>query len=426
MPEDFRVPELGENVKSARVAKVLVARGAPVRRDQTVVELEVDKAVLEVPSDVDGIVATVPIKIGDDVQVGQTLFTISVTRTAPQAPATPLSERPAPADHENTAGASPALTGPPAGAPQQTMGAERQPVPAAPSVRRLAREIGVDIRAVTGTGPRGRINLDDLKAYARSRSGVTPRPPAGGGTVGQALPDLAAWGPTERQPMTTLRRLTAERMSHAWSVIPHVTQFGKADITDVEHFRDRYSEAAEHAGARLTLMAVVIKAVAGALECFPNFNASVDPQRSEIVLRKYCHIGVAMDTPRGLVVPVLRDADRKTILDIATELSRLTVRARDGKLAPDDLRGGCFTLTNAGALGGDLFTPIINWPEAAILGMARSRTEAVHREGAFIPRLMLPLALSYDHRLIDGADGVRFMRWMIEALETPVRLRWEG
>jgi len=455
MSQEFKVPELGEHVESATVAKVLISRGGMVKREQAVLELETDKAVLELPADLDGTVDEILVKEGDEVKVGQKLFTV----LADAGPATandisvadggkesggrekdePMKKGVGATENrmaEQTGGdrtpetkqtgAEPAVAA--IIANQETKAARCvEPIPAAPSVRRFAREAGVDIRDVAGTGPDGRISIEDVKTHTRRQA-------AEGRAAGAAeqsfperpLPDFSQWGATEREPMTKVRRLTAERISHSWSVIPHVTQFGKADVTEVERLRQQYKSDAERVGGRLSLIAILIKAVAGALKVFPRFNASVDTERNEIVMRKYCNIGIAMDTARGLVVPVIRDVERKNAIELSIDLRRITDKARAGKLDVADMRGGCFTISNAGAMGGDLFTPIVNWPEVAILGMARTRTEAVHRDGAFVPRLLLPLCLSYDHRILDGADGVRFMRWLIEVLEDPVKLLWQG
>lgn len=445
MGKEFKVPELGEGVASATVAKLLVAKGDTIRPEQSVVELETDKAVLEVPSDTEGTVDELLVKEGDEVKVGQSLFTLDsagddnrdsdsvspadtpaedaepaaetgASETEPSPPShaqRPVKQRPKKAPAAQAAASTPAKTEP-----------TSPVVPAAPSVRRFAREIGIDIAVVAGSGPTGRISIEDVKAHARAQAaGSRPAAPL---DAPLALPDFAAWGPVEREPMTRVRRVTAERMSRAWSLIPHVTQFGQADVTEMERLRQQYKQDAEKAGGRLTLMVILIKTVAGALKAFPRFNAALDLDSHELVFRKYYHVGVAMDTDRGLLVPVIRDVDRKNVIELSVELARITDKAREGKLSVDDLRGGCFTISNAGALGGDVFTPIVNWPEAAILGMARTRTEAVYRDGVLAPRPMLPLALSYDHRIIDGADGVRFMQWIVEALEEPVKLLWEG
>jgi pyruvate dehydrogenase E2 component (dihydrolipoamide acetyltransferase) len=284
-------------------------------------------------------------------------------------------------------------------------------------VRKLARELGVDIRSVTGSGPAGRISADDVQAYVRNAM-------AGGGsgaTVAAAIqvPDFSRWGEVERRPMSNIRRKTAEHLGHAWSAIPHVTQHDKADITALEGLRKQFSPQAEKAGGKLTMTAIALKIVASALERFPQFNSSIDVARNEIVYKKSIHVGVAVDTERGLLVPVVRDVDRKGVLELAVELAKASEKARGGKLSLDDMQGGGFTITNLGGIGGTSFTPIVNWPEVAILGISRGAREPIYVGDALQPRLMLPLSLSYDHRVIDGADAVRFLRWVAEAFEEP-------
>ncbi|MGE3176806.1 MAG: 2-oxo acid dehydrogenase subunit E2, partial [Vicinamibacterales bacterium] len=301
--------------------------------------------------------------------------------------------------------------------------------PAAPSVRRLARELGVDINAVPGSGPEGRISIDDVKAHAKrlltepSRSG----PPAAAAPAGEPLPDFSRWGEVERQPLSGIRRKTAVHLSAAWQA-PHVTQHDSADITMLEETRKRYAKAAEGAGAPLTVTAIAVKVVAAALKRFPQFNASIDLANDALVLKKYVHVGVAVDTERGLLVPVLRDADRKNIQEIAQDLVQLSEKARSRKLTLEEMQGGSMTISNLGGIGGTAFTPIVNVPEVAILGMSRARYEPVYDKtsGQFAPRLMLPLSLSYDHRVIDGADGIRFLRWVVEAFEQPFTLLLQG
>jgi pyruvate dehydrogenase E2 component (dihydrolipoamide acetyltransferase) len=297
--------------------------------------------------------------------------------------------------------------------------------PAAPSVRRLARELGVEIALVTGSGPEGRISIEDVQLYVKN---ALANIQAGGGAparVETPLPDFSKWGEVERKPMSNIRRKTAEHLGHAWSVIPHVTQHDRADITAVEGLRKRYAPQAEKAGGKLTMTAIALKIVAGALQRFPQFNSSIDIGRNEIIYKKSIHVGVAADTPRGLLVPVIRDVDRKGIFDLSKELAQASEKARGGKLGLDDMQGAGFTITNLGGIGGTSFTPIVNWPEVAILGVSRGTWEPVWRpasvedEGTFEPRLMLPLSLSYDHRVIDGADAARFLRWVCEAFEQP-------
>jgi pyruvate dehydrogenase E2 component (dihydrolipoamide acetyltransferase) len=296
-------------------------------------------------------------------------------------------------------------------------------VPAAPSTRRYARELGLEVAQVPGSGPGGRISVTDVKAHARNIiSGAAP----GGSARAMALPDFSKWGDVERQPMRAIRRKTAERMATAWSTVPHVTQGDKADITDLEALRQKYAKRVEAAGGKLTITAITLKVVASALKVFPQFNASIDVAGEEVVLKKYVHVGVAVDTEAGLLVPVIRDVDQKNIVQISTELQAAAEKAKARKLSLDEMEGGSFTISNLGGIGGTYFTPIVNVPEVAILGMSRSVMEPVWKDGAFVPRLMMPLSLSYDHRLIDGADAIRFVRWVAEALEQPFVMSLQG
>jgi len=294
--------------------------------------------------------------------------------------------------------------------------------PAAPSVRRMARELGVDIDQVAGTNPAGRISVEDVKAHAKRL--IETR--AAGAPAVTALPDFSRWGDIERQPMRAVRRKTAEHLTAAWTTIPHVTQFDAADITALDEFRKKYAKRVEEAGGNLTVTSIAVKVIAAAMKVFPQFNASIDMAAGEIVFKKYVHIGIAVDTDRGLLVPVVRDADRKNITQLSVEIAQLSEKARTRKIALDEMQGGCFSISNLGGMGGTNFTPIVNAPEVAILGIARGRMEPVFKDGAFIPRMMLPLALSYDHRLIDGADGIRFLRWVVDALEQPFLLALQG
>jgi pyruvate dehydrogenase E2 component (dihydrolipoamide acetyltransferase) len=291
--------------------------------------------------------------------------------------------------------------------------------PAAPSVRRLARELGVEIRRVTPTGPGGRISVDDVQAFVRAAMGGGGAAPAG--VPGAApLPDFSKWGEVERKPMSNIRRKTSEHLSRAWVTIPHVTQHDKADITALEALRKQFGPRAEQAGGKLTMTAIALKVLATAIGRHPQFNSSVDTARNEIVYKKSVHIGVAVDTERGLLVPVIRDVDRKGIIELSVELQKLSEKARAGKLSLDEMQGAGMTITNLGGIGGTAFTPIVNWPEVAILGISRGAQEPFWNGHAFEPRLMLPLSLSYDHRVIDGADAARFLRWVAEAFEQPL------
>jgi pyruvate dehydrogenase E2 component (dihydrolipoamide acetyltransferase) len=308
------------------------------------------------------------------------------------------------------------------------------PAPASPAVRRLAREIGVDVHQVEGTGPGGRISQDDVKEYARrvlSSVGAA----AAGGAVARAsrpMPDFQKWGEVERQAWSNIRRSTSEHLSHAWNAIPHVTQFDKADITALDALRKQYRDQVAKAGGNLTVTAMLVRVLATAVKAFPQFNASLDTERGEIVYKKYVNVGVAVDTDRGLLVPVIRNADQKNITQIAVELQQLAEKARNRKLTLEDMSGGGITISNLGGIGGTYFTPIVNWPEVAILGVSRAVVEPVWRpstgaqDGRFEPRQLLPLSLSYDHRVIDGADASRFVRWVVEAIEQPFLLSLIG
>ena len=450
---EFKLPELGENISQGDLVRLMIAPGTKVSEGQPVMELETDKAVIEVPSSVSGVVKEIKVKEGEKIKVGQVIFTLEGGAAA-QGPARP---RTAPVEHvSGQSGARLAFQAairaegkteeqalppdqPHAAVPAFSMPAQlgkvagtehRQAVPAAPHVRRLAREVGVDIYEVKGSGPGGRISEDDVKAYAKSllsaaASAVQATPRAGHFAQPQ-LPDFGKWGKIERVSMRGVRRKTAEHLAEAWNTIPHVTQHDRADITELEQLRAKFAPKAEEAGGKMTVTAIALKVCAAALKVFPQFNASIDIDKEEIVYKQYINIGVAADTDRGLLVPVIRDVDKKNIVELAVELSGLSKKARDKKLAPSDMEGGTFTITNLGGIGGVGFTPIVNYPEVAILGLSRSRMEPEWINGKFEPRLILPLSLSYDHRLIDGADAARFLRWIAEAFEQPFLLSVQG
>ena len=500
---EFKLPELGENIAAGDVMRVLVKPGDTVANEQAVLELETDKATIEVPSSVAGTVKDVKVKAGEKVKVGQTIFTVDEggtkdtkeakdTKEQTKEPAADKPkaqpegaaeeggmsqqakpERPADegtpersADREEAAqdrqGSKPGVAEPPRAQrsaprlpedeieeqPRQKRGevvdisrgpraaqqgaassdaasaSERQradlPAPAAaPSVRRIARELGVDIRQVNGTGAGGRISAEDVQSYVRNAlSGGGAGAPAGV-PASQPMPDFSKWGTVERKPVSNIRRKTAEHLGHAWNVIPHVTQHDKADITALEELRKKYSPMAEKAGGKMTVTAIALKVLAGAIQKFPQFASSLDQAKGELVYKKYAHIGVAVDTDRGLLVAVIRDVDRKGVVELSAELAKVSEKARAGKLTLDEMSGGVITISNLGGIGGHAFTPIVNWPEVAILGISRGGYEPVWDGHEFKPRLMLPLSLSYDHRVIDGADAARFLRWVAEAFEQP-------
>ena len=408
MATEFKLPDLGEGVEAGDVVGVLVAEGDTVEIDQGVVELETDKALVEVPSSIAGTVTKIHISAGDRVPVGSLL--ISVEEGEQQVSAEPEAEAPAPKEEPASTAKAPAPT--PSRPPAPTSNGD--PIPAAPSTRRLARELGVDLTQVAGSGPGGRISQDDVKAAVRDRQtgGIAPTAPV-------ELPDFSRWGNIERQPLSKVRQIIAKNMSQAWQQVAHVTQFDRADVTDLEAFRQRNKEKTEASGAKLTPTVLALKAIITALKTFPQFNASLDAGANEIILKHYYNLGIAVDTERGLLVPVIKDVDRKDILELALELGDISNRARTNKIGLDELQGGTFTVTNLGSLGVGEFTPIVNHPEVAIMGLGRAREEATVREGRIEPRLIMPLALSYDHRVIDGADGARFMRKIVDALENP-------
>ena len=466
---DFAIPNLGEGVEKADVARVMVHVGEIVAIDQSVLELETDKATVEVPSTVAGKVLTVNVKAGDKVKSGQVVFTVEAAAAAPAPPAAAASTKPesaaatkptgeAPTTPEGAApttpageaatkpeGAAPTTPGkvvdissarPAAAAvaPKPNTGAGElelaTPVPAAPSVRRYARELGVDITTVEGTGPGGRIGNADVKRHVRGVLLSSTGSAGSRGSAGSAgsarpsasLPDFTKWGAVETRPMSNIRRKTAEHLSEAWATVPHVTQNDKADVTALEQFRKAYGKKVEEAGGKLTVTAILIKIVAMAIDRFPQFASSVDMANSALIFKQYRHIGVAVDTPNGLLVPVIRDVDKKTITQIAVELGVLSGKAREKKLSLDDMSGGVFSISNLGGIGGTSFSPIVNAPEVAILGVSRGALEPVWQGTGFTPREMLPLSLSYDHRVIDGADAARFLRFICETVEQPLSL----
>ncbi len=425
---EFKLPELGENITQAVITNVLVNPGSKIEEGTGVLEIETDKATVEVPSDISGIVKDVFVKAGDTVQIGQPLFTIDpagaaeVSESASVNTDTPVvqAKETLPQQFKEEP-----VTRKEARNTLRRSEINVKAVPASPSVRRFAREIGIDIVQVRGTGPGGRISETDVKLYAKNINEQLSKSQSVSGIPvisGIQLPDFSKWGEVEKIPMNNIRKKTAEHLSAAWNSVPHVTQFDKADITDLENFRKQYSKLAEKSGAKLTVTAMLIKVASAALKKFPQFNSSVDMERSEIITKKYYNIGIAVDTDRGLIVPVLKDADKKSIIDIAVELQQISERARTRKTSIEEMQGGNFTISNLGGIGGTAFTPIVNSPEVAILGVSRSAYEPVYIDGEFVPRLMLPLSLSYDHRIIDGADGARFLRWIISALEQPMLL----
>jgi len=421
---EFKVPDLGENIESADVINVLVKKGDTISKDQGVIEIETDKATVEVPSSVEGKIVEVNVKTGDKVKVGDVLIKVESTSATPVTKKEEVKVKEEPSKKpvqkvESPKGELPELK---PGERDDQPPILRGSAPAAPSVRRIARELGVDINKVPGSGEDGRISMDDVKAYVKKiMTGKSET--VGLGIQREALPDFSKYGKIERVAMSKIREKTATHLSYAWAVTPHVTQFDKTDITEFEKDRKELSKKVEEHGAKLTVTGILIKIIAEGLKKFPQFNSSIDMEKKEVIYKKYINIGLAVDTEYGLLVPVIKNADQKNLIDISVELNTLAEKARNKKLSLDEMQGGCFTITNLGGIGGTYFTPIVNSPEVAILGVSRGNYEPVYnKEGKFEPRLMLPLSLSYDHRIIDGADAIRFLRWVCEALEEPLKI----
>jgi pyruvate dehydrogenase E2 component (dihydrolipoamide acetyltransferase) len=424
----INLPELGEGVDSVDVVEVLVSVGEIIEEDQGLIEVETEKASVEVPSTAAGTITSIHVNTGDVLSENAPIVTLEAAEgqpdTAPPKPASAPESASEPAE-EKVEEAPVAVSAPPQ-APHRAVTPPEgmKTIPASPTVRRFAREIGANLSAVSGTGPGGRISIEDVKAHANRLLSQPPMGPASHATA--ELPDLARFGPVRREPMSKVRRLTAENLTRAWLTAPQVTNHEIADITDLEKFRKAYKERVATAGGKLTMTAILVKIVASALKHHSTLNAAVDMVNHEIVFRESINIGVAVDTERGLLVPVIRDADGKDLVEIAVELDDLARRAREKKLMPDQMQGGTFSISNLGGIGGTGFSPIVNWPEVAILGVSRARIEPEWHEDAFRPRLMMPLSLSYDHRLVDGADAARFLAGLKDALEQPLLLALNG
>ena len=445
MATEFKLPELGEGVSAGTVATLLVAVGDTVAANTSIIEIETDKAVAEIPIPFGGKVTEIRVKVGDSVSVGQVILVAEASDAAAPAPAAAAPEpakAPAPAPAAKAAAPAPApaaKASAPAAAPAKATGGR---VLASPSVRKLARNLGVQLQDVPTSDPSGRVTAQDVEAFA-SNSGATPPAPsheaapasAPGTTpvpVHVGVPAVTGtmdddrWGKVVRDGMSGVRKKTAAHMTHCWTTIPHVTHFDKADITALEQIRKQYAPGIKAEGGSLTVTVFLMKVITEALRRFPKFNASIDMESEEVILKQYYNIGIAVETPAGLMVPGIRDVDKKSLQELAQELPLIAKKARDRKLTLDDMSGTTFTISNLGGLGGTGFTPIINSPEVAILGVSRSAVEGVFQNGQLAARTMLPLSLSYDHRLIDGADAARFMRWVAEALENPWKLILEA
>jgi pyruvate dehydrogenase E2 component (dihydrolipoamide acetyltransferase) len=437
MAREFKLPDLGEGVHEGEIINVLVSEGDQVEEDQPILEVETDKAAVEIPSPYAGTVTKIHAKEGDLVHVGDVLFTFSEVEGAEEPEGEPKPE-PEPEEKAEVEKPSKQESKPRA----EPVERDKGPVAASPATRRLARELDVDLRRVPGSGPGGRVTSEDVRAFAERGEEVTEEaaaPPEERPALAERvspvrpsavpvpdLPDFSYWGEVERVPLRSVRRSTARHMALAWSQIPHVSHQDVADVTELEAFRQQYKDEIAKQGGSLTLTVFVMKAVIAALKAHPRFNASLDAESQEIILKKYYHIGVAVDTDRGLLVPVVRDVDRKSITELSVELKDLVMRARDGEATLEEMQGGTFTITNPGPLGGTAFAPIVNYPEVAILGIAQARwqpvVQGVGEEAKIAPRLLLPLVLAFDHRVADGADAARFTTLVMDILQDPDKL----
>ncbi len=451
---DITLPELGEGIEEATIINIFVSPGDSIKKEQSVIEIETDKAALELPSPFDGTISDILVSEGDVIKIGDLIAKVAEGGAAPkEKPAKKETKKEDKKDEEEVVKVAVEEAKEKAAEeveekvdkPAETKAPEKKEetdnvvsivkdekkvsAPASPSTRKLARELGIDINSVSGTEPGGRISADDVIKFAKNlianndttaethRGKYQPNLPA--------LPDFTRWGEIERAKMGTVRRLTAKNLTMAWT-IPHVTQHDKADITELDQLRKANKQKAKDAGGSLTITPILIRIVASALKVFPEFNASIDMENSEIIYKKFVNIGFAVDTDRGLFVPNIQNADMKNIIDIAVELSDISERTRNKKITPDELKGSTFTVSNLGGIGGTYFSPIIYYPDVAILGVSKSTIEPVYVDGNFEPRLMMPLSLSYDHRIIDGAAAARFLTWLVKALEEPFKILFEG
>ncbi len=418
MIKSFRLPDLGEGVHEAEILAIPLRTGQRVKEGDTILEVETDKAAVEIPSPWSGTVVEIKVGVGDTVKVGDILITFEVSAEAE------VTVQPALPEKEDRT------------EPPEQAGGRKRPVPAAPSTRRLAGELGVDLHQVHPTGANGLVTAADVRSFAENRSSqdvttMQARQDEDGKSKkeagGEELPDFSRWGEIEKLPFRSIRRATANRMTTSWSRIPHVNCQDVADITRLEEFRQRHKEEIEAVGGRLTMTVFALKAVAGALKSYPQFNASLDLDEGQIIIKKYYHIGVAVDTEHGLMVPVIRDVDRKSIKELSIELEQAISRARERTGSREEMAGGTFTVTNAGAVGGGYFSAIINYPEVAILGLGQGRMQPTvvtksHGRHEIVARCIMPVVLCFDHRVADGADAIRFQRLVIEALEDPDEL----
>jgi pyruvate dehydrogenase E2 component (dihydrolipoyllysine-residue acetyltransferase) len=441
MLQDVIVPEVSDGVTAGTVISIAVAVGDKVEEDQTLLELETDKAVVAIPSPTAGTITAIKVGEGDEAAVGAVIMVLDSSSDSGEK----IAESSAPEvdqsvaidsskseeiltaisiqqNIENIKPVRPSDTVVPETLDLTPVRRGNKVAPAAPSIRRFARELGVDINQVSGTGPGGRIGEDDIRLFVRTLMQQGAGLAESTSPIGQRpLPDFSRWGEVTREPMSKIRELTADAMAYAWSTIPMVTQYDKARVGKLEQFRQDYNRSVTPE-EKLTMTAILLKICAEALKVYPQFNSSLDAVEKELIVKRYIHIGVAVDTPNGLLVPVVRDVDEKGVSTLATELNDAAARTRERKISPAELEGGTFTISNLGGLGGTAFTPLVYAPQVAILGVSRSETEAVWNGQAFVPELTLPLSLTYDHRVIDGADGARFLRWICDAVENPIKL----
>jgi len=448
---DFKLPELGEEVEGGDIINITVSEGDSVKKEQTLMEIETDKAVIELPAPVEGTITKLHVKQGDNVKIGQLLVTFDSNGGQPEttAPKKEESKSVSKSESGNEKQDSAKVVSEEVSEPEKKHFDEKESsksddsethnvisiaakedkkiessgdavstsiIPASPSVRRLAREIGVDISMVDGSGPGGRISEEDVKEFARSNISEPVQESKAEFVEATVQITKAPVGSVE--DMSKVRTITAQRLTEAWKA-PHVTQHDKADITDMEKIRKQYADQVKQAGGKLSMTSILTKICAHALNKFPNFNNSIDMNKLQIINNADINVGIAVDTVRGLLVPVVKNADKKNITQISVEISDLSERSRNKKIKVEELQGSTFTITNLGGIGGTYFTPILNPPNVAILGVSRAVIEPVYIDGEFNPRLMMPLSLSYDHRIIDGANAVRFLRWIVEAIENP-------
>lgn len=429
MIKEVKLPEVSDNVETGDVIKVLVAVGDKIKIDQPVIELETDKASFEVPSSESGVVKEINVKQGDIIRIGAVILKVETNGEEKKEIESPKIENAAKQEKNEPVQLKEEIKYTEIKPEETDRVRSVDPVdylpnknsaPASPSVRRLARELGVDINLVNGSAKEGRITEDDIKNFIKTS--LSTGTISGISITQKSLPEFKKWGEVEIQPMTKIRTLTAESMTYAWTTIPMVTQFDKADITQLEEFRKKNLKRTEEAGGHLTITSILVKVCEAALKKFPQFNSSIDLQKKEIVYKKYFNIGVAVDTDRGLLVPVIKNIDQKNITEISRELNELAEKARTKKITPEEMDGGNFTISNLGGIGGTAFTPIVYSPQVAILGVSRGSKEAVYINDRFEPRMMLPMSLTYDHRIIDGADAARYLRWLCDFLENPFQL----